>query len=154
MQREYPGMPLIGVGAVIVAAGRVLLIRRATEPMKGRWSIPGGLVELGETLDEAVRRECLEETGVRVEPVALIELLDRIYREEACIRYHFVIADYLCRITGGQAVAGSDASAVRWVEREEWAGPANLAPGGLNLDPFTARIIEAGWQRAQQSESK
>jgi ADP-ribose pyrophosphatase YjhB (NUDIX family) len=143
MQREFPSAPLVGVGAVIVHEERVLLVQRGTEPMKGRWSIPGGLVELGETLADGVRREVLEETGLVVEPVALVELLDRIHREDTRIRYHYVIADYLCRVTGGQAAAGSDAAAVRWANRAEW-----IQPGELNLDPLTARIIEAGWQQA------
>lgn len=145
MQREFPEVPLVGVGAVIVEAGRVLLIRRGSEPMKGRWSIPGGLVELGETLTDAVCRECLEETGLQVEPVVLVELLDRVYREETRVRYHYVIADYLCRVTAGRASAGSDAAEVYWAEPAEWQ-----APGPLNLDPITARVIEAGWQLACQ----
>jgi mutator protein MutT len=145
MQREYPSAPLVGVGAVIVHQGRVLLIRRGAEPMKGRWSIPGGMVELGESLTSAVCREALEETGLTVQPVELIELLDRIHREETRVRYHYVIADYLCRVTAGEPIAGSDATAVRWAERAEW-----IEPGELALDPITTRIIEAGWQRHLQ----
>lgn len=147
MQREYPDVPLVGVGAVIVQNGRVLLIRRGSEPMKGRWSIPGGLVEVGETLIQATARECLEETGLQVEPVMLIELLDRIHREEARVRYHYVIADYLCRVTGGQPRAGSDASAVYWAEPAEWQ-----VQSALNLDPVTARVIDAGWQLSLQQQ--
>jgi ADP-ribose pyrophosphatase YjhB (NUDIX family) len=143
MQREFPSAPLVGVGAVIVNDERVLLVQRGTEPMKGRWSIPGGLVELGETLADGVRREVQEETGLAVEPVALVELLDRIHREDTRIRYHYVIADYLCRVTGGQATAGSDAAAIRWADRAEWTQPSEL-----DLDPLTARIVEAGWQQA------
>ena len=145
MQREYPEAPLVGVGAVLVQAGRVLLIRRGTEPMKGRWSIPGGLVELGESLTDAVRRECLEETGLAVEPVALVELLDRIHREQTQVRYHYVIADYLCRVTGGIPQAGSDAAELYWASPAEWN-----SPGPLNLDPVTVRVVEAGWQLARQ----
>jgi len=148
MQREFPSTPLVGVGAVIVDAGRVLLVRRGTEPMKGHWSLPGGLVELGESLTEGVKREVREETGLIVEPVELIELLDRIYRlREGLaerIQYHYVIADYLCRVVGGDLLAASDADAVRWVERTEWNSHSTL-----HLDPITARVIEAGWQRAQ-----
>ncbi len=165
MRREYPEMPLVGVGAVIVHEQRVLLIRRATEPMKGRWSIPGGLVELGESLLDAVRRECLEETGVQVEPIQLVELVDRVHREQTRVRYHYVIADYLCRVTGGQPVAGSDASEVCWAERRQWLSavqpldPAldpderNLDAFVLNLDSFTARVVEAGWQMACTAQS-
>ncbi len=120
MQREYPSSPLVGVGAVVVHEGRVLLVQRGTEPAKGQWSIPGGLIDVGESLREAVIREVREETGLIVEPVELIELLDRIYREDDRVRYHYVIADYLCRVIGGALVAASDADAVRWVERAEW----------------------------------
>jgi 8-oxo-dGTP diphosphatase len=145
MQREFPSAPLVGVGAVIVEAGRVLLVQRGAEPLKGHWSLPGGLVELGEELANAVAREVREETGLVVEPLELIELLDRIYREDERVRYHYVIADYLCRVTGGELLAASDADAVRWVEREEWAEES-----ALQLDPITVRVIEAGWQRAQK----
>ena len=145
MQREFPSAPLVGVGAVIVEAGRVLLVQRGAEPLKGHWSLPGGLVELGEELANAVAREVREETGLVVEPLEPIELLDRIYREDERVRYHYVIADYLCRVTGGELLAASDADAVRWVEREEWAEESEL-----QLDPITVRVIEAGWQRAQK----
>jgi 8-oxo-dGTP diphosphatase len=144
MQREFPSAPLLGVGAVIVNCGRVLLVRRGTEPLLGHWSLPGGMLELGESLNEGVIREVREETGLEVEPVELIELLDRIHREDDRIRYHYVIADYLCRVTGGELLAGSDADAARWVERAEWNSHS-----ALKLDPITVRVIEAGWQRAQ-----
>jgi ADP-ribose pyrophosphatase YjhB (NUDIX family) len=144
MQREFPSAPLLGVGAVIVEAGRVLLVKRGTEPLKGHWSMPGGLIELGEGLLNAVVREVSEETGLVVEPVELIELLDRIHRDGDRVRYHYVIADYLCRVKGGKLLAASDADAVRWVERAEWNSHS-----ALQLDPITVRVIELGWQRAQ-----
>ena len=144
MQREFPSAPLAGVGAVVVEQGRVLLVRRGTEPMKGRWSLPGGLLELGEPLAEGVAREVREETGLEVEVLGLVELLDRIYREGARVRYHYVIADYLCRVVGGELRAGSDADAARWVERAEWSSGSEL-----QIEPVTARVIEAGWQMAR-----
>lgn len=144
MQREFPAAPLVGVGAVIVQDSRVLLVQRGTEPAKGRWSIPGGLIEVGEMLSEAVIREVREETGLSVEPLELVELLDRIHRDGGRVRYHYVIADYLCRVTGGTLQAASDAAAVRWVERAEWNSHSAIA-----LDPITVRVIEAGWQRAK-----
>ena len=144
MQREFPEAPLIGVGAVVVDEGRVLLVRRGTEPLRGQWSLPGGLLELGESLTNGVVREVREETGLIVEPVELIELLDRIHREGERVRYHYVIADYLCRLVGGALKAASDADAVRWVERAEWNSHSSL-----RLDPVTVRVIEIGWQRAQ-----
>jgi 8-oxo-dGTP diphosphatase len=144
MQREFPDAPLVGVGAVVVDEGRVLLVRRGSEPLKGHWSLPGGLIELGEPLLAAVAREVREETGLTVEPVELIELLDRIHREDERVRYHYVIADYLCRVVTGDLQAASDADAVRWVERAEWNSHS-----ALQLDPITVRVIEMGWQRAQ-----
>ncbi len=144
MQREFPVAPLVGVGAVIVAGGKVLLVRRGNEPLKGRWTLPGGLLEVGEALTEGVVREVREETGLLVEPLELIELLDRIQREGERIKYHYVLADYLCRVTGGSLQAASDADAARWVERAEWNSHSALA-----LDPVTVRVIEKGWQRAQ-----
>ena len=149
LQREYPLSPLVGVGAVIVQEGRVLLIQRGHEPMKGRWTIPGGLIEIGESLLQAVVRETREETGLAIEPIELVELLDRIHREEGRIRYHYVIADYLCRVVGGTLAAADDAAAVRWVERAEWNSHSALA-----IDPITVRVIEAAWQRARQLEEE
>ncbi len=159
MQREFPASPLVGVGAVIVevacAAPRILLVRRGREPLKGHWSLPGGLVELGEGLLDAVVREVREETGLTVEPLELVELLDRIHfgggRKDVClgerVRYHYVIADYLCRVTGSPTgdhlKAASDADEVRWVDRSEWTTESSL-----QLDPITVRVMEAGWQRA------
>lgn len=144
-QREFPLAPVVGVGAVVVDAGRVLLVQRGSEPLKGKWSLPGGMLEVGESLHSGVIREVEEETGLRVEPLELVEVLDRIVREGASeagrVRYHYVIADYLCRVVAGSLHAASDAEAVRWFERTEWN--ANSA-----LDPDTVRVIEAGWQRA------
>lgn len=148
-QREFPPSPLVGVGAVIIQDNRALLVQRGTEPAKGQWSIPGGLIDVGETLREAVVREVREETGLLVEPIELIELLDRIYREGERVRYHYVIADYLCRVTGGTLQAASDADAVRWLEHSQWNSHSVL-----RIDPITTRVIEAGWQRARAIQSQ
>lgn len=153
MKREYPEAPRVGVGAVVVKGGRILLVRRGQEPLKGRWSIPGGLLELGEALEDGVVREVREETGLDVQPMELIELLDRIHREKTPegerIRYHYVIADYLCRVMGGQLRAASDAEEVRWVERAEWN-----SHGALALEPITVRVMEAAWRRARELDEK
>lgn len=148
IEREFPSTPLVGVGAVVVHDARVLLVRRGTEPLKGHWTLPGGMLEIGEDLTAGVAREVREETGLDVEPIELVELLDRIHREDGRVRYHYVIADYLCRLTGGELRAASDAAAVRWVERSEWNSHSALI-----LDPITVRVIEKGWQRAQQLAS-
>jgi ADP-ribose pyrophosphatase YjhB (NUDIX family) len=148
LQREFPEAPIVGIGAVVVEQGRVLLVQRGHEPLKGRWSLPGGKLELGESLTQGVAREVREETGLIVKALELVELIDRIHRESGLagesVRYHYVIADYLCRVVGGTLHAASDADAVRWVERAEWNSHSALA-----LDPITVRVIEAGWQRAR-----
>jgi 8-oxo-dGTP diphosphatase len=151
MQREFPQTPLLSVGAVIVKDGLVLLVRRGSEPLKGHWTLPGGVLEVGETLAEGVKREVREETGLVVELVELIELLERIYRDDVQVRYHYVIADFLCKVTGGELRAASDADAVRWVERSQWNSHS-----ALKLDPITVRVIEKGWQRslALQTEGR
>lgn len=147
--REFPSVPLVGVGGVVVHENRVLLVQRGTEPLKGQWSIPGGLIDVGETLREAVIREVKEETGLDVEPIELVELLDRIHREKGGVRFHYVIADYLCRVAGGTLGAASDAAAVRWVERAQWNSDS-----ALRMDPITTRVIEAAWQRAKTIQGK
>jgi ADP-ribose pyrophosphatase YjhB (NUDIX family) len=148
-QREYPAAPLVGVGAVVVdSLGRVLVLKRGTEPLKGHWSIPGGLVELGETLQEATAREITEETGLIVEVCAVVEVLDRIYRDSQDgvdrVRYHYVLVDYLCRVVAGEARAASDADEVRWITRAEWQDE-----NPLKLEKVTRLVIEKGWQMAR-----
>jgi 8-oxo-dGTP diphosphatase len=124
MKREYPESPLVGVGAVIVddhrEENRVLLIRRGTAPLLGEWSLPGGVLECGETLREAVVREAREETGLVVETVEMLGVYERVIRDdEGRVRYHFVLIDFLCRPVGGDLKAGSDAADVRWFTRDE-----------------------------------
>jgi 8-oxo-dGTP diphosphatase len=150
-QREFPTHPMIGVGAVVVDdLGRVLLIKRGTEPMKGHWSLPGGLLELGETLLEGVKREVYEETGLIVTPQAIVEVVDRIYRssgdKDSKIRYHYVVLDYWCQVVGGQLKPASDASEVAWLSRAEWKD-RNFH----SLESITVQVIEKGWLMAQEA---
>lgn len=127
LSREYPERPVMGVGGVIVDRGRTVLIRRGTEPLLGQWSIPGGTIEIGETIEEAVRRELREETGLEVRVLELIELFDRIYLENGVTgwkdkkkpRYHYVIADYLCELVGGEPHAGSDVTDLAFATEDE-----------------------------------
>jgi ADP-ribose pyrophosphatase YjhB (NUDIX family) len=119
MSHEYPECPVVGVGAVIVKDRKALIIKRANDPYKGQWSIPGGRVELGESLVDAVRREMREETSLHVDVGPVIEVFERIHREGGRLRYHFVIIDYLCSCTGGDLCAGDDAEDAVWVTSEE-----------------------------------
>ena len=124
MKREYPESPLVGVGAVIVEHHRddhrVLLIRRGQPPLLGEWSLPGGVLECGETLREAVAREAHEETGLVVETGEMLGVYERVIRDDVKrVRYHYVLIDFLCRAIGGDLKAGSDAADVRWFTRDE-----------------------------------
>jgi mutator protein MutT len=114
--RVRPSRPVLGVGAVIVDEGRVALVRRAHPPLQGEWSLPGGAVELGETLTEAITREVLEETGLVVDVGPVVEVIERLQRDDAGgVEYHFVVVDYKCRRLEGTIAAGSDAADARWV---------------------------------------
>jgi 8-oxo-dGTP diphosphatase len=118
--REYPSQPIPGVAALIIWEGYVLLTVRGKEPRKGLWGIPGGVVEVGETRVEAVKREVLEETGVVVEPVELITVFDSINRDETgLVRYHYVLFEYLCEYVSGEVIAGDDAPDARWVALDD-----------------------------------
>jgi mutator protein MutT len=117
MKREYPLLPIVGVGGIIFHNQSVLLAKRGREPSKGEWSLPGGIVELGETLIEALKREIREEVSIEVEIHGLVRLLDRIiYDQDNRVRYHYVIADYWGRMTSGTPRPGSDVRSVRFVE--------------------------------------
>ncbi len=143
MKRDYPDRPIIGVGAVIVSQGRALIVRRATEPLKGEWSIPGGALELGEKLHEGLRREVLEETGLHVEPQEVLEVFDSIFNDQdGRTQYHYVLIDYLCRVAGGEACAGSDVSEVRWVTEDEL--------GGLGLRESIERVVSKGLELGER----
>ena len=119
--RRFPDRPIVGVGAVVLdGKGHVLLVKRAHEPLKGEWSLPGGGVEIGETLEEAVAREILEETGLTVTVGPVVEVLDRVQRApDGRVEYHFVIIDYVCHAADDRLTSGSDADDVRWVRPDE-----------------------------------
>jgi len=118
--RRYPERPILGVGAIIEEGGRVLLVERGKEPVKGVWSLPGGVVEVGEYLKDAVCREVREETGLEVEPVRVAEVFERIMPgPDGRPEYHYVLIDYLCKITGGILSPASDAARAEWVPRAE-----------------------------------
>jgi ADP-ribose pyrophosphatase YjhB (NUDIX family) len=147
MKREYPESPLVGVGAVIVddhrEEKRVLLIRRGTAPLLGEWSLPGGVLECGETLREAVAREAREETGLVVETDEMLGVYERLIRgDEGRVRYHYVLIDFLCRPVGGDLEAGSDAADVRWFTLAEL--PA------LNLADDTNDVVLKGLARKME----
>jgi ADP-ribose pyrophosphatase YjhB (NUDIX family) len=122
MKRDYPDRPIVGVGAVIIDKRRVLLIKRGSPPLMGEWSLPGGVVELGETLRAAAEREAMEETGLLVKAGEVIEVLDRIVPDKASApQYHYVLIDFLCIVHGGELRAGGDAADARWAGEDELA---------------------------------
>ena len=142
--RQYPDRPIVGVGGVIVDEGKVVLIRRRYEPLKGQWSLPGGTVEVGETLEAALAREMLEETGLVVDVGPVIEVFDRIMRDEQRrVRYHFVLIDYLCWRIAGDLQAGSD------VDAAVWADPRQLAE--YELTDKATSVIERGLTLAREA---
>ncbi len=134
-----PAAPVVGVGGVVVRDGRVLLIRRGKAPLYGRWVVPGGTVELGETLEEALVREMEEETSLRVEPIEVLTVFDRIERDGERVVYHYVIVDYLCRWLSGEAKAGSDALDAAWATPEQLAG--------YDLPPKALEVVQDAFRR-------
>jgi 8-oxo-dGTP diphosphatase len=146
MAKEYPRAPVVGVGGVIVQDGRAVIVRRGQEPRKGEWSLPGGVVELGESLIDATRREMNEETGLDVDVGELVEIFDRVHRDaEGRVRYHFVIADYLCTPIGGTLLAGSDATDARWVSIDEI--------DEYVTNPHAAAVLRRGLELAEAKAS-
>jgi 8-oxo-dGTP diphosphatase len=169
MQREYPEHPIVGVGAVILHEGRALLVRRGRAPLEGAWSVPGGALELGETLRAGAEREALEETGLRVQAGEVVEVFDSIFRAPAedgsdkkaaaavagqaaavasapsAPEYHYVIIDFLCRVIGGELRAASDAAEARWFTREELAD--------LDLSIAMQRALDKAFEMAEAGAS-
>ena len=139
MSREYPSQPVVGVGAVVLDRDRVLLVRRAREPLKGVWSIPGGRLEVGETLAAGLRREMREETGLDIEILDRVEVFERIMRDGGGrVQYHYVLIDYLCEPAGGVLRAGDDVDDARWVEH------GSLAE--LTVTEGTPAVIDKAFQ--------
>lgn len=146
MAREYPQAPVAAVGGVVIHDGAVLLIKRAFPPRQGEWSLPGGQLELGESLAEGVRREVREETGLEVEVGVVVDVFDRVHRDDAGrIRYHFVIVDFLCHPRGGSLAAGDDAAEARWVPRGEVAA--------LGVNAYAVEVIERGFRLQSEPQA-
>ena len=140
MKREYPETPLVGMGAVILEQGRVVLVKRKFPPLAGEWSIPGGRLKIGETQREGVVREAREETGLTVDPVELLGVYDRLLRDEAGrILYHYVLIDFLCRRLTGELQASGDADDARWFSPEEIEK--------VSLVADTAQVIRLGFEK-------
>jgi ADP-ribose pyrophosphatase YjhB (NUDIX family) len=120
MKRLYPDKPVVGIGAVIIKEGKIALIKRGNEPSRGKWTIPGGLVELGESLEQAVVRETKEETGLDVDNPRLIDVVSNVdLDDKGKVKYHYVIVDYLVHVKAGKAEALSDAVELHWVPFDE-----------------------------------
>jgi len=144
MQREFPEVPLVGVGAIIIEESRVLLVKRAHPPLQAAWSIPGGVLEVGELVREAAIREAREETGLTVEPGELLGVYDRVVRDaDKRVQYHYVLIDFLCRRVAGELAAASDAAEVRWCKRKELAA--------LELAEDTLDVIQKGFARSRDN---
>lgn len=141
MRREYPKQPLVGVGALIIHQRRVALIKRGHAPLLGEWSIPGGMLELGESVRQAAEREALEETGLRVRAIELLGVFDRVIPDdENRTLYHYVLIDFLCEVVSGELQAAGDAADARWFTADEVKA--------LPLAADTAQVIEAAFSKS------
>ena len=144
--RRYPSRPFAGIGALVFENGRVLLVERGQEPLKGWWSLPGGILETGERLEEGVRREVREETGLDVEVLGLFEVFERILPDSGGrTEYHYVLLDYLCRPAGGKLRPASDASRVMWVSRDEL--------GDYRITEGTRAVVERAFGHIESQKS-
>ncbi len=141
--RRYPRRPLIGVGAILLRRDRILMAQRGKQPLQGWWSLPGGALETGEALADAVRREVREETGLEIRPLGVLEIFERIMRDASGTpEYHYVLIDYVCRITGGTLCAGDDVCAVEWVRRRDLPQ--------LRITEGTLAVIEKAFRKRRQ----
>ncbi len=141
--REYPKHPLIGVGAIIIDGDKIVLIERGHAPLAGEWSIPGGVLEIGETMREGVVREAREETSLLVEPLDLLGVYDRVLRDDrGQVLYHYVLIDFLCRRISGELRAAGDAAQAQWFSPEETAA--------LSLPRDTAEVIHLGFEKSMR----
>ena len=144
MKREYPDQPLVGVGAVVLSGDRVLLVRRGGQPSSGKWSLPGGLVEMGETTVEAICRELAEECHLRIRIAGVAGVIDRIVRDEAGrVRYHYVLVDYLAYADSEAVTADNDAAEARWVEVDE-VERLDVTEGLVDMIRRARRLREEG----------
>jgi ADP-ribose pyrophosphatase YjhB (NUDIX family) len=131
------------VGAIILRRDRILMAQRGKEPLKGWWSLPGGALELGESLADGVKREVREETGLEIRPLGVLEIFERILRDaRGAPEYHYVLIDYVCRITGGELCAGDDVCAVEWVRRRDMPK--------LRITEGTLAVIEKGFRERRK----
>jgi 8-oxo-dGTP diphosphatase len=118
--RRYPQRPVVGVGALVLRRDRILLVERGREPLKGYWSLPGGVLEIGESLKDAIRREVREETGLEIKPLGVFEVFERINRDqEGRPEYHYILVDFLCRAVGGELRPADDASRAEWIAKAQ-----------------------------------
>lgn len=141
--RRYPKRPLVGVGALIFHRNRILMAQRGKEPLIGWWSLPGGALEIGEVLADAVRREVREETGLEVQPLRVFEIFERIMPDASgATEYHYVLIDYVCRVTGGTLCAGDDVAQVQWMRENELAG--------LQITEGTLAVIQRAFRQRRR----